>query len=231
MAITLYHVSYNLEEPLQKEFVPRIPGNSVNEENQTTPRVCLSDSIQGCIRAINGYPRTDSGYVDIIVWKHEFDETKDLYNWEYLYSNYLVPDAAVTHEHWYTKKIVMDGAIYRVSDIEYKTLYSFHPKYKKDIIQILSEYTDDLNIFENMDPCTIINEWVPKHLTAFEDEIIEKMKEVVVCEEQSDETEEQDSQYANVFAKIFGEEPKEKNMVGDYDPTDMLVGCKLRTRR
>ena len=63
------------------------------------------------------------------------------------------------------------------------------------------------------------------------DEIIEKMKEVVVCEEQSEETEEQDSQYANVFAKIFGEEPKEKNMVGDYDPTDMLVGCKLRTRR
>lgn len=36
------------------------------------------------------------------------------------------------------------------------------------------------------------------------------MKEVVACEEQSDETKEQDSQYANVFAKIFGEEPKEK---------------------
>lgn len=54
---------------------------------------------------LNGYPRTDSGYVDIIVWKHEFDEKKDLYNWEYLYSNYLVPDVAITHEHWYTKKL------------------------------------------------------------------------------------------------------------------------------
>ena len=61
MAITLYHVSYNLEEPLQKEFVPRIPGNSVNEENQTISRVCLSDSIQGCIRAINAYPETYVG--------------------------------------------------------------------------------------------------------------------------------------------------------------------------
>lgn len=56
MSVTLYHVSYDLSEPLHKEFIPRIPNNTVNEEDESIPRICFSDSIQGCIRAISGYP-------------------------------------------------------------------------------------------------------------------------------------------------------------------------------
>lgn len=104
MAIKLYHVSFDLREPLHKKFVPRIPANTINEENEKIPRICFSNSIQGCIRAIAGYPKTDYSYVDIVVWEHEFYDNNNLYDWNYLYVNNFVPDAAVTHEYWYTKK-------------------------------------------------------------------------------------------------------------------------------
>ena len=34
MPITLYHVSFNVDEPLYKKFIPRIPDNTINEENR-----------------------------------------------------------------------------------------------------------------------------------------------------------------------------------------------------
>lgn len=42
MPITLYHVSFNLDEPLHKEFIPRIPDNTINEEDTETARVCFT---------------------------------------------------------------------------------------------------------------------------------------------------------------------------------------------
>jgi hypothetical protein len=36
MTITLYHISFNLDEPLHKEFITRIPGNAINEEDETS---------------------------------------------------------------------------------------------------------------------------------------------------------------------------------------------------
>ena len=33
MPITLYHVSFNVDEPLYKKFIPRIPDNTINEED------------------------------------------------------------------------------------------------------------------------------------------------------------------------------------------------------
>lgn len=225
MSVTLYHVSYDLSEPLHKEFIPRIPNNTVNEEDESILRICFSDSIQGCIRAISGYPKTDSEYVDVIVWKHEFQNNDDdLYDWKYLYSHNLVPDAAVTHEYWYTKKIVLDGALYRISNIEHRILYSFQPKYKKNILQILSNYIDNLSIFDNIDPCTIINEWLPRNLPLVEEDIIEQMKDELAYDEEKEENEQQ---YAEVFREIFGDTPKEVNRIPDYDYTDMLTSCRV----
>lgn len=224
MSVTLYHVSYDLSEPLHKEFIPRIPNNTVNEEDESILRICFSDSIQGCIRAICGYPKTDSGYVDVIVWKHEFQSNDDLYDWKYLYSHNLVPDAAVTHEYWYTKKIVLDGVLYRISNIEHRILYSFQLKYKKNILQILSNYIDNLSIFDNIDLCTIINEWLPRNLPLVEEEIIEQMKDELAYDEEKEENEQQ---YAEVFREIFGDTPKEVNRIPDYDYTDMLTSCRV----
>lgn len=218
MAIKLYHVSFELSESLHKEFIPKIPDNTIRGENEEIPRICFSDSIQGCIRGIKGYPKMDSPYAEIIVWEHEFLESDNLYDWRYLYENNLVPDAAVTHEYWFTERITLDGSKYRISDIEHRVLYSFPMKYKEEILQILSDYVEDLTIFENIDPCTIINEWVPEHLDSFDVmDIIERMKEAVSYEEETQESEE-------LWKSVFGGgDRRTVSRIPDYDPTDMLV--------
>lgn len=225
MSIKLYHVSFDLTEPLHKEFIPRIPGNSMKEEDETIPRICLSDSIQGCIRSICGYPKDDSGCACIIVWEHEFQEDNALCSWRYLYENNLVPDAAVTHEYWYTNKITLDGTIYKISNIEYRTLYSFRSTYKEEILDILSAYVDDLTVFENIDPCCIINDWLPRNLPAEMDEIIKQMKEKLTYDEERDEDK---SKMEELGRQLWGDDFREiTNRIPDYDPTDMIVSCLI----
>ena len=46
MPITLYHVSFNVDEPLYKKFIPRIPDNTINEEDTETARVCFRSDIE-----------------------------------------------------------------------------------------------------------------------------------------------------------------------------------------
>ena len=43
MSVTLYHVSYDLSEPLHKEFIPRIPNNTVNEEDDVFCQVLFPE--------------------------------------------------------------------------------------------------------------------------------------------------------------------------------------------
>ena len=108
--IKLYHVSYDTTEPLDKEFIPKIPQNTATGENESIPRVCLSDSIEGCINAIedNFGNYEDEDRATIIVWESEFSLFDDkLLCWQYLYENDLVPDAALTHEYWYFIKTTL----------------------------------------------------------------------------------------------------------------------------
>lgn len=76
MGITLYHVSFNLDEPLHKEFIPKIPSNTVNGENKSISRICFSDSICGCIRAINGYSRTEEDAHCLEVYRDILESNK-----------------------------------------------------------------------------------------------------------------------------------------------------------
>ena len=39
MAITLYHVSFNIDELLYKKFVLRVSNNTINEEDELIPRI------------------------------------------------------------------------------------------------------------------------------------------------------------------------------------------------
>lgn len=223
MSITLYHVSFDLNEPLHKEFSPRIPSSVMSEEDDGIPRICFSDSIQGCIRAICGYPKIDSEYVDIIVWKHEFKSNEYLFDWNYLYLKNLVPDAAVTHEYWYTKEIILHGDIYRISNIKYRTFYIFQNKYKGSILNILSQYIEFDSDFENSDPCWIINEWVPNHLPLNKDSIIKRVEE----ELSHIEDEKEDNENSTlIYRKIFEKEPPVKKVI-DYQYIDMIVSCQM----
>ena len=215
--ITLYHVSYELSEPLDKEFIPRIPQNTIYLEDETTARICFSDSIKGCIRAIKGCPNTESGFCNIIVWEYECDENdENLVDWKQLYYSGSVPDAAVTHEYWYLKKLYLKGKCYRIFDIKCEELYSFDNKYKEKILNIIESYVDDVREIENLDPCTIINEWIDSNLNEYKEEIINRMKEAVTYEEKYES-----------FDIFEGKNIMQNEIKIDYVMTKMITDFKI----
>lgn len=120
---TLYHVSYNPHQPVQS-FCPRIPLQRAHGEDRTTPRFCVSTSLEKCLLAS---PYTDElfvkdGYienreVDLMLHESNGDEfygvpfilytfhakEEDILSPEELKE--LVPDALETDEHWITSAI------------------------------------------------------------------------------------------------------------------------------
>ena len=220
MPITLYHVSFDQGEPLHKVFEPRVPESVGNGEDEKVRRVCFSDSIVGCIRGIQGDLKADCA--DIVVWQHRFDEDdRDLLNWKYLYYRGLVPDAAVTHEYWYLKRIELDGKRYRIEAAEHETFLIIPPQYKGVVLRILAKYaTIDLAL-EQMDPCTIVNEWVHEQLAGDEIDIREEIREKVVrnVERPADP----------MTRRLFGDdEDLLSDTICDADPLEVLTGCTIR---
>ena len=73
--IRLFHVSFNIMEPLHKVFIPRVPENPMNGEDESYQRICFSDSITGCINSIGKIlePCDNTDSVSIIVWEKEVD--------------------------------------------------------------------------------------------------------------------------------------------------------------
>jgi len=101
----LYYIEQtHSEEPLSV-FKPRIPENRMSGENATTPRICLSSSLEGCLSATpwGGHNLPTKGKSEIFR-VYEFD-TNDILEGNLilpydLFSQNLVPDALVTEEHW-----------------------------------------------------------------------------------------------------------------------------------
>lgn len=76
-----------------------------------------------------------------------------------------------------------------------------------------------------MDPCAIINEWVPKNLPTEEEEIIQQLKEALTFEKRQAEEE---SQYTKIFEELFGDNDTLVEQIPDYDATDMLTAFEMK---
>ena len=94
----LYHLSIDNHDG--EIFFPRIP-SSYEEENQTIPRVCVSTSIIGCLRAID--PGRWNPYIEYYV--HVPENIDELYNTLSVKSPNMkdVPDVDITKEKWIVK--------------------------------------------------------------------------------------------------------------------------------
>ena len=126
MAI-FYHVSLDLKHP--GSFSPRIPENKskIGTEDDTTPRVCVCETIEGCLSAMPGggleiESLTDNQYY-LKVFSIDTErlglKKEDILCWDYLYQNNLVPDAEITQEHWILKPFEVekiDSFLIRVTD-------------------------------------------------------------------------------------------------------------------
>lgn len=121
----LYHVSKGWTE-LYKEFIPRVPEFRAYDEDNKTERICLSDSIGGCLSAIPDSLYHTDEYTKLTIYECDID---DYINYEELYKYGMVPDAYVTHEYWCLKPIWMFGTHVLLSDFD--SHYEFVPDEKR----------------------------------------------------------------------------------------------------
>ena len=125
--LQLFHISrYREGEAAIEEFIPRIPENRMDGENDSMPRICVSDSLTGCFTATSNpsyemysYTREEyncpyqhMSYLDILLEKNQSGQMYRVYHFEMdesevvspaeLHEKGWVPDALETNEHWIT---------------------------------------------------------------------------------------------------------------------------------
>ena len=99
----LYHVSYNRVG----RFIPRVPRERADHEDDKIPRICFSDSIERCISAKPSGPTTleiaKREGIPVALYVYSID-TEDYDRFELLdpvdVCKHGVPDAHITHEWW-----------------------------------------------------------------------------------------------------------------------------------
>lgn len=151
MGEKLYHISNNVE--IIKEFIPRIPSSKADWEDEINQRVCLSNSIEGCLSAVPWGALNlsemfvgclDSSYL-LRVYEFDVDSIneEDLIGSDILYEEDLVSDAGSTGECWFigNKLIPCKTYLIELSD------------FIEDVEDIYS-YQDEQYILENEDTIT-----------------------------------------------------------------------------
>lgn len=106
----LFHISSDILDAETKLFTPRVPENRCDDEDDTIPRICFSDSVLDCIKAI---PDSYDGVYNRVRLQKErgipalfsvysIDEKKlskdNILTPEQL--QHLIPDALQNSEYW-----------------------------------------------------------------------------------------------------------------------------------
>ena len=106
-----YHISPILDAP-SVTFTPQVPDVYKQIEDHTTPRVCVSTNIQGCLISTPAWnemqEQPDGGYRFTVyaIRKSSLPDTKIVTNQE-LVDKKLVWDAHITNENWILDKVTM----------------------------------------------------------------------------------------------------------------------------
>ena len=135
----LYHISLKCWERIEI-FSPRIPRGCLNgvEENDTIPRICLSDSLDNCLTAVSwgglnlikDPPYKGNNFL-AVARLYEFDKEnikKENLLMPYQIAEY-VPDSLISNEYWVINQnifpekssiIVLRDFFFDVETMEYK---------------------------------------------------------------------------------------------------------------
>ena len=83
------------------------------------------------------------------------------------------------------------------------------PCYRENLIKILLKYGVDENVIDNIDVCTLVNEWIPNNMRGFYEYIMTELKKemTIVCKQEVSE---------ELYEKIFGEKRKIRTMVDSF---------------
>lgn len=126
--IKLFHITRDFKEPISV-FKPRVPSSRMGTEDSTTPRICVSPTIKGCIlghpnivQFLNAYDEEPiytveetmaeqqyslvHGISGILCRVYEFEVDASIVKTSTeLVSESLVPDAHITNEHWILEEV------------------------------------------------------------------------------------------------------------------------------
>lgn len=171
----LYHITQKLlQEP---SFTPRIPKNRIQGEDDSIERVCVSDSIEGCLSSMprggkNLHETIDATNGVYRLFRINTEklgiEEENILTPETLYNRNLVIDSILTGEYWITSpfKVPNEDVLYiHISDFSLGAYSIPDPEISKKA-EILG-----------MDPC----EYIDKHklydkeysFTVIEDAVVE----------------------------------------------------------
>ena len=118
-----YHVSKWKEEP-KGVFKPRVPDLTMISEDKETKRICLSNTLVGCINAVDwvgelsedGNMLTGNSLYSKPIIVYEFEQSDilegNLLDPSYLVENNLVKDAYTTNEFWVVNQDLVPCNIY-----------------------------------------------------------------------------------------------------------------------
>lgn len=147
----LYHLSFDLDQPKVKTFIPRIPPGALEDEDRSIPRVCLSRDVLGCVNALSAFERTDidknwdedAKNYKAILYSIDTDEIHPsaLIDSFALYERGLVADALITQEHWCLTPITMQGTPVRLfqSSEHFHYMYSAKEKNRDFIYSVIDD--------------------------------------------------------------------------------------------
>lgn len=124
-----------------KEFEPRIPKSILKGEDEETKRICLSNSLDGCLTSAPwGGVNFEDLSTNTIFRVYEFDsndvEEGNLIYPDELYRKDLVIDAEITGEHWVINQTLKPKKVYYIKidnfEEEGKCLISYQDLLKEN---------------------------------------------------------------------------------------------------
>lgn len=132
----LYHASFNCD--YINIFKPQIPKNRHSYEDFKIPRICLSNSIEGCLTGMpnGGISLSDMCYEEgsNLLRIYEFNKDKiiseNILYPNQLYKKDLVRDALISQEHWVVKQFLTPIKSYLIKIIEYEECCIENMSYK-----------------------------------------------------------------------------------------------------
>lgn len=157
--ILLWHVSFDIERPLVRTYVPMVPKNPMPGEDITIPRICFAPSIEDCFNAMVS-DRMERGLETGRFLAFPFRVAKDdpfLKTPEDIGD--MVPDAYWTKEHWYLKPVTLAGCLMEVDDYEDFEFFDACERHRPSAYKILMENgvsSEDLAEFDGWDMSEVL---------------------------------------------------------------------------
>ncbi len=139
--MTLYNIWFNIID-MSTKLVPRVPESCNPPEDTITPRICLSDSVEGCLQAVCYDDKELKSGTQFIL--HVLDlsaqDTHLIYPIQ-LKAAGKVPDAEHNHEYWYTKSIECETYLCELISYEYEHTIVWSALKRKDMEELAFKYT------------------------------------------------------------------------------------------